>query len=54
MKSSDKLEAKKNMMTGRKIESVRYGRGRECVCVCVMCVQVRLNGMQPTEELQRH
>lgn len=38
MKNSDKLEAKKNMMIGMKIQSVRCERGSEtgtvCVCVC--------------------
>lgn len=55
MKNRYKLEAKKNMIIGRKIQSVRCEGGRETGAVCVnMCVEVRVNGMQPTEELQRH
>lgn len=55
MKNGYKLEAKKNMMIGRKIQSLRHERGRETGAVCaIVCVEVRLNGMQQTEELQRH
>ena len=63
MNNSDRLKAKKNMMIESKIVSEVWKRQRNCVnvyvcvyiglCVC-LCVEVRLNGMQQTEELQRH
>lgn len=50
MKTRYKLEAKKNMMIERKtVSEVCQRQG-----VGAVCVEVRLNGMQQTEELQRH